>query len=175
MAETNIMTGYTYILVIVFFQLLLGISCTVVWARDLANSGVAMPLQIQCHAHKSITSSCMLTLPDQSNIASYTLTSECISKNAFKILLLTDLHPPIMTHYWIVQRKVKVNFSFFRVARVIYSVIWNSWLLKFDIICIIISFVVSFYKVIKTNIMKSRWLSWVQSVKKIPLIQIIRI
>ena len=54
-------------------QLLLGISCPVVWDKDLANSGVAMPLQIQCHAHKSITSSCMLTLPDHSNIASYTL------------------------------------------------------------------------------------------------------
>ena len=72
MANTNIMTGYTYILVIVFLQLLLGISCPVVWAKDLASSGVAMPLQIQCHTHKSITSSCMLTLPDQSNIASYT-------------------------------------------------------------------------------------------------------
>ena len=73
MANTNIMTGYTYILVIVFLQLLLGISYPVVWAKALANSGVAMPLQIQCHAHKSITLSCMLTLPDQSNIASYTL------------------------------------------------------------------------------------------------------
>ena len=73
MAKANIMTGYTYILVIVFLQLLLGISCPVAWAKDLANPGVAKPLQIQCHAHKSITLSCMLTLPDQSNIASYTL------------------------------------------------------------------------------------------------------
>ena len=53
MAKTNIMTGHTYIPVIVFLQLLLGISCPVVWAKDLANSGMAMPLQIQCHAHKS--------------------------------------------------------------------------------------------------------------------------
>ena len=81
MANTNIMICYTYILVIVFLQVLLGLSCPVaiVWAKALASSEhrlalmyVTMPLQIQCHAHKSITSSCMLTLPDQSNIASYT-------------------------------------------------------------------------------------------------------
>ena len=65
MANTNIMTGYTYILIIVLLQLLNGLSCPVVWAKALASSGVAMPLQIQCHSHKSITSSCMLTLPDQ--------------------------------------------------------------------------------------------------------------
>ena len=61
MANTNIMTGYTYIPVIVFLQLLLGLSCPVVWAKALAIPGVAMPLEIQCHAHKSITSSSMLT------------------------------------------------------------------------------------------------------------------
>ena len=72
MANTNVMTDYTYIPLIVFLQLLLGLSCPVVWAEALTSPGVAMPLQIQCHAHKSITSSCMLTLPDQSNIASYT-------------------------------------------------------------------------------------------------------
>ena len=66
------MTGHAYILVIVFLQLLLGLSCPVVWAEALASPGVAMSLQIQCHAHKSITSSSVLTLPDKSNIASYT-------------------------------------------------------------------------------------------------------
>ena len=69
MANTNIMTGYTYIPVIVFSQLGYDVHS---WPKALASPGVAMPLQIQYHAHKSITSSCMLTLPDQSNIASYT-------------------------------------------------------------------------------------------------------
>ena len=69
------MTGYTYIpvIVIVFLQVLLGLKCPVAWAETLASSGVAMPLQIQIHSHKSSTPSCLLTLPDQSNIASYAL------------------------------------------------------------------------------------------------------
>ena len=57
MSNTNIMTGYTYIPVIVFLQVLLGLLCPVVWTKALANPDMAMPLQIQCHAHKSITSS----------------------------------------------------------------------------------------------------------------------
>ena len=67
MANTNIMTGYTYILVIVFLQLLLGLSCPVVWAKALASSGMAMLLQIQCHTHKSITyhHACSLCLTNQ--------------------------------------------------------------------------------------------------------------
>ena len=43
MAFTNIMTGYTYIPVIVFLLVLLGLYCAVVWAKALASPGVAMP------------------------------------------------------------------------------------------------------------------------------------
>ena len=51
MANTNIITGYTYIPVIVFLQLQPGLSFRVAWAKALASPGVAMSLQIQCHAH----------------------------------------------------------------------------------------------------------------------------
>ena len=62
MANTNIMTGYTYLPVIAGFAWAIMSTCPV--AKALSSPGVAMPLQIQYHAHKSITSSYMLTLPD---------------------------------------------------------------------------------------------------------------
>ena len=36
MTNTNIMTGYTYIHVIVYLQVLLGLQCPVAWAKALA-------------------------------------------------------------------------------------------------------------------------------------------
>ena len=54
MANTNIMTGYTYTPVIVFLQVLH--AWAIICNKALVSPGVAMPLQIQCHAHKSITS-----------------------------------------------------------------------------------------------------------------------
>ena len=52
MTNTNIMIGYTYISVSVFLQVLLGLKYPVARAETLASSGVTMPLQIQCRAHK---------------------------------------------------------------------------------------------------------------------------
>ena len=50
MANNNIMTGYTYVPVIVFLQVLY------TWAnKAMAIPAVAMPLQIQCHALKNLT------------------------------------------------------------------------------------------------------------------------
>ena len=59
MENTNIMTDYIYIPVIVFLQVAIAWAIMFMqsWAKALTSPGVAMPLQIQCHAHKSITSS----------------------------------------------------------------------------------------------------------------------
>ena len=38
------MTGYTYVPLIVFLQVLPGLKCPVTWAKVLASPGVAIPL-----------------------------------------------------------------------------------------------------------------------------------
>ena len=55
MASTNILTGYTYIPANVFLQMLPGLKCPVTWSKALASHGVAMQLQLQCHAIKNLT------------------------------------------------------------------------------------------------------------------------
>ena len=52
-----------------------------------------MPLQIQCHALKSITSPCMLILPDKPNIASYTpVWSEVSNSNSLVDTILYSIN-----------------------------------------------------------------------------------
>ena len=48
MANTNIMTGYTYTPVIVFLQVLPRLKCPVSWAKDLASPNIVIPLLPRC-------------------------------------------------------------------------------------------------------------------------------
>ena len=46
MANTNIMTGYTYVSVMVFLQVLPRLQCPIAWAKALASPDMAVPLHV---------------------------------------------------------------------------------------------------------------------------------